>query len=358
MKKICFLAFNFNIIGGAQKMTVSVANKLCANYEVHLLVVCKFDKTENYLINKNIKIKSLGMDENCRARDSLFHSSFKIKDYINKNKINILIVSGSLGIPSVFFIKPFLKCKIIFWDHESLRGRDWKSVFFRKMACILSNKILVITQETFKDYYTKIPKSRDKLIQIYNFLESTKSNHKYNPDTKMIISVGRISYEKGFHLAVEVAKIIFKKHPDWSWHIYGEGEQKHKIEQLIKEKGLENNLILKGKYKDVYNVYNKYSIFVMPSLREGFSLALLEAKVNKLPSVSFNCPAGPSEILKNSFDGFLIECYNTLKMAEKVNYLIENRDKRIEFSENCRLNLESFEYSYVIFRWNAVLEIL
>ena len=78
------------------------------------------------------------------------------------------------------------------------------------------------------------------------------------------------------------------------------------------------------------------SIFVFPSRYEGFGLVLIEAMINGLPCISFDCPYGPSEIIKNGHDGFLIPNGNIQAMADKICYLIENENVRKEMGKKAR----------------------
>ncbi|MDR1240504.1 MAG: glycosyltransferase [Oscillospiraceae bacterium] len=357
IKNIAILSFEISDIGGGQKMTLRVADCLSEYFGVNLILFYKIDK--NFCLNNNkIKMKNFDIPKNSRAGRVAIMTFLKLKEYINSEKINVLIISGTLPIPVVFLAKIFInKCKIIFWDHECITGRDKKSLFFRKLACIISEKIVTISKRTYNDYISILKCPRKKLLHIYNFASDKfyENTDKYNVDSKLVLSVGRLSPEKGFDLAIDSAKIIFKKHKDWQWHIYGEGSERKFLEKKIQENELERNIILKGECLDIYKKYQNYSIFVMPSYREGFSLVLLEAKISRLPCISFDCAAGPSEIIREGINGFLIECYDISKMAEKIIHLIENRDLRIKFSENCSLDLEKFDRKISLEKWKHLI---
>ena len=90
-------------------------------------------------------------------------------------------------------------------------------------------------------------------------------------------------------------------------------------------------IFLKGNIKGEDNIYPEHSIYIMTSYFEGLPLVLLEAQQYKLPIVSFNCPTGPSEIIRDNVNGFLIENYNVNLMVEKLSLLIENEELRKSF---------------------------
>ena len=96
----------------------------------------------------------------------------------------------------------------------------------------------------------------------------------------------------------------------------------------------------------------------MTSYFEGLPLVLLEAQQYKLPIVSFNCPTGPSEIIRDNVNGFLIENYNVDLMVEKLSLLIENEELRKSFSDNALLDIDKFSRSRIIKQWLNLIEIL
>ena len=97
-------------------------------------------------------------------------------------------------------------------------------------------------------------------------------------------------------------------------------------------------------------------MYVLPSYREGLPLALLEAKANKLPIVSFDIDTGPREIVKNGVNGFLVEKYNKKEMAIKINELLENKELRNDFSEKSYENIKEFEKETIIKQWRELID--
>ncbi len=354
MKKICFIGFGLFTIGGCQRVTISLANSLCEKYETHLLSLCEVPKNHSYNVDEKVKVHSFGMPLNMRARKS-FTLFPKLIKFLRKNHIDVLFIAGSLPIPLVSMVKPFVKAKIVFCDHENLAGRDKKSVLFRKLACMISDKVVVLTKQTLSDYKKSLGIKNDKIEQIYNSVDYVPE-FKSDVSEKRIISVGRISFEKGFDMAVDVAETVFEKHPDWAWDIYGDGPDFEKIKSKINEKNLQNHLFLKGADPNVRSKYRDYSICVLPSYREGFAVVLLEAKISGLPVVSFDCNAGPGEIINDGVDGYLIPCYNTKAMAEKICCLIESDELRKSFSAHSCDNIEKFSSKNVVAKWCNLID--
>ena len=95
-----------------------------------------------------------------------------------------------------------------------------------------------------------------------------------------------------------------------------------------------------GKTDNMYQKYKDYSLYVMTSRFEGFALVNIEAHYFQLPVVSFNCNCGPDEIIQDGINGFIIDCFDVESMADKINFLIENKDERVKMSNNTSLDKE------------------
>lgn len=106
---------------------------------------------------------------------------------------------------------------------------------------------------------------------------------------------------------------------------------------------------------DIVPVLSKSSIYVMTSRYEGLPMSLLEAKAMKLPSVAFDCPTGPSEIIQDGINGDLVPCYDVEIMSEKICDLISNEVKRMAYSDNAHNNIGKFRMENIVQEWRELL---
>jgi glycosyltransferase involved in cell wall biosynthesis len=133
---------------------------------------------------------------------------------------------------------------------------------------------------------------------------------------KNIVTVGRLESQKNQKMLIEAFGKIESKYPEYSLLIYGDGSKKEELQDLIKEKGLENKVILKGKIDDVENVIDKAKMFVLSSDYEGMPNALMEAMALGLPCISTDCPCGgPRYLMENGKSGLLVPVGNSDAMA-------------------------------------------
>ena len=364
MKRICFVGYDLTKCGGLGRVITSLANSLCENeekYEIHMVTVCNSQGNDFFFrLDERIKKFIISVDFNFRFRKIIFAAFKKLKDYIIKNNIDIIYIADFTIPPIVMMIKPFIKCKIIFADHGTLSNQleHKKATAFRFIGKVISDKIVVLTKQNAKDYQKYFKVKPNKIEVIYNWIdeEVLENVRPYNVDSKVIMSSGRFTEEKGVDMVPCIAKQVFSKHPDWQWHIYGDGPLMDSVKEEIVENNLQKNVIFKGFTSTMYDKYRNAGIFTLTSYREGLSLVLMEAKANRIPLVSFNCIAGPSEIITNGVDGYLIPCYNKEEMAQKICKLIESPELRANFSHHLKDDLNKFSRAKILKQWFELID--
>lgn len=357
MKKICFVVYDISVLGGAEQVAVNLANRLCENYDVQIYSICGKEKNPLYQMNSNIHIE-FANNKNRRIRQLLFENRKKFNVYLKRNSIDIAFLIGVYSGGITALSQPVVKTKFVFCDHGALMNQ-WKEkdiTVLRWIASKLSDRTVVLTDRTKNDYIEKFHINSRKILRIYNWVNTNKSEMSldYNINSKKIVTVGRISKEKGFDLLVKVAEKVLPKYPEWTWEVLGDGEDFDKIYALIKEKGLQTQLIMKGCVQNASKYFNQYSFYVLPSYREGLPLVLLEAKANKLPIISFDIETGPREIV-NEENGILIKPYNCDAMAEAIAKLIEDADLRMKMSKKAEDNLDKFTMDTILKQWMLLI---
>lgn len=150
------------------------------------------------------------------------------------------------------------------------------------------------------------------------FYDSTRQN--------WIVAVGRLHKEKGFDRLMQAfAKLDA---PDWKLVIAGDGEHSEYFHHLANQLKIEDNIVFMGKVKNIDKLLYESKIFALTSYREGFPNALCEAMVSGLPCVSFDIIAGPSDIIQDGINGFLVTNNDIEAFAERLQFLINNPDVR------------------------------
>lgn len=357
--KICFLLGGFYQNGGIGRVTSMLANRLSEDPDFEVITLGYFNpqKPNIYEISESIKQDYFLLIYQSMAKVLLTGGERRLKKYLADNNVDVLIACGALFFPIATRACKGIRTKSICWEHSDPEGNnDHRGQnFARKYGIRRSDLNVVLTKRALRVYREKY--KVDNTMQIYNQIDP-KVMHiakGYNQDSKRIISVGRLTYQKNFEAAIEVASHVLPSHPDWDWDIFGMGEDINKLTALVKEKKLDKQMHFKGQVTDLYYRYADYSMMVMTSRYEGFPMTLLEGMGNGLPLISFDIPTGPDEIIVDGVNGYLINAFDTKQMAEHINRIIDDCDLRIRFSFNSIARIASFSEEEIIKEWKTTL---
>lgn len=186
------------------------------------------------------------------------------------------------------------------------------------------DQIVLLTEEDRERYW----KGNQKVVVIPNPVISEYSRVSFLDETT-VVAAGRFVPVKNFEALIRIWSAVVVKHPDWKLKIYGDGCQEAVLKQLIKSLNLEGMVFLMGRTSAVLEKMADASMFVLTSTVEGFGLVLIEAMSVGLPVVSYACPCGPSDIIADGENGYLIPVGDERMFVERVCSLIEDKEKRV-----------------------------
>ena len=173
---------------------------------------------------------------------------------------------------------------------------------------------------------------------------------------KRVVTIGRYAYQKGYDLLLQAWAEVEKQYLDWTLDIYGMGDQTG-YRQLMTDTGVDvYRCHLNGPVEDVTKVYQNSSIFVLSSRFEGFGLVLVEAMACGLPVVSFDCPAGPDEIITDGVDGILVPSGDVHVMAEKLMALMADEELRKRLGQQARRSAKRYDMKTIASQWTTLFE--
>ena len=172
---------------------------------------------------------------------------------------------------------------------------------------------------------------------------------------KIVMGMGRLSYEKGFDQLLQAFSAIAQNHTEWSLVIWGEGSLRSELEELRDELGLRERVSFPGWTSDPFSEMYRAGMFVLSSRYEGFGMALGEAMACGLPVVSFDCPSGPSEIVRHGVDGILVRPGDVTELAAAMARLFGNDAERLRLGARAVEVTSRFDKEKVMDMWESVL---
>jgi glycosyltransferase involved in cell wall biosynthesis len=360
--------------GGMERVLSIKVNYLVQkkNYDITIITTDQKNRTPFFTLDKRIKLIDLGLNYSDHYNQPLIkkYITYRIKQkkyshflesYLKNNKVDIcmslcgkeidflykLKVIGTKKMAELHFAKKF---RSQFADSNN-KSFIWKLLgYIRTLqlerATKSLSKLIVLTKEDEKDW----SKTHSNIVQIYNPL--TFETIKEAPlNTKSAITVGRLDAQKGFDYLIDIWALVVKKHPDWVLNIWGGGIWEDKLSNQIKKNGLENKVYLRGVTDNIQDEYLNNSMYLMTSRYEGFGMVLTEASTFGLPLVSFDCNHGPSEIIKNGYNGYLVKELDFEGMANRICYLIENESIRKEMGHNSKTSSHKFSLDTIMDKW-------
>ena len=174
-------------------------------------------------------------------------------------------------------------------------------------------------------------------------------------NAKRVISAGRYMYEKGFDRLLEAWHLLSKEYNDWHLYIFG-NEDRTPYQLIVDQYDMNDRVHLMPATNDIAEEFSKSSIYVMSSRYEGFGLVLAEAMSCGLPCVSFDCPYGPREIIRNGEDGFLVNNGNVQALALALEQLMDDSELRQAMGLHASQNIIRYSQDTIMKQWLSLFQ--
>ncbi|MFH9980885.1 glycosyltransferase [Streptomyces sp. NPDC017179] len=175
---------------------------------------------------------------------------------------------------------------------------------------------------------------------------------------KVVVSIGRLSHEKGVDLLLEAWAEAAPKQPGWTLRIHGSGESEALLRRQCAELGLKGSVDFAGQTDDVPGALRASSVFVQSSRGEGFPLVLLEAMATGVPCVAFDCAPGVREIVTHERDGLLARPGNTSELARHLVRLMSDEQVRDTMGDEALRSVQRFDPDVITGRWEELFAFL
>ena len=212
----------------------------------------------------------------------------------------------------------------------------------------------ILVSEILKDFYND--KVNPKCLFIPNVIDNLP-NKSSNCKKHNLISIGRLSKEKGQKDLIDVVALLKEKYKDIKLYLVGDGPEKNELNKYIKENKLSKNVELTGflNKNDIELKILNSSIFVTTSYTESFGLVVIEACSYKLPVVAFDSATGVKKLLENE-NGILVQNRDKKQMAKEISRLFEDEKLKEKISENGYKSCQQYLAKNVKKKWMNLIK--
>lgn len=366
------IAYTINGIynsGGKERILTAKANYLAdvMGYDVTIITTYQGGRVPFFKLSGKVKLIDLGIRydiyENKKVRllkniwlkrlhrkklqEILKHERFDIVDSFMDFDFGFLfkIKDGSKKILEFHFSKYSKVKEAKKWLVKALQYL--RIVTWRGTVCKY-DRFIVLTHEDAESW-GRLP----NIEVIPNFI-TPPTFVNYGKRKRIVLSIGRFTYQKGFDLLIDVWNQVQRYADGWKLKIVGGGD-KTLVQNRIDLYGLNDSVIVEDAKSGVDSEYDSCSLFVMTSRYEGLPMVLLEAISHGVPVISFDFPCGPKDIIKSDF-GSLISDYDIEKMAKEILSWIYDEDRRSKVLINAVEESKKYSETVIIERWDRLYQ--
>lgn len=330
--------------GGAERVVVSLAEGFQLRGHQTTVITGSEKSHDFYQLPPGVERIALGIIEHSTSQIDAIKNNLKRISTIRKaveqsrpdvvmshlTEFNVLTVLALLRTNYPVLITEHCDPNLISY------GKFWSRL--RRIVYPFATRLVSVSQGV-EDYFAWLPEA--KKIAIYNpFFISQNSSSPVeipagvNPEQKWIMSMGRLSEQKGFDILLKAFAKIAPQHSDWQLIILGEGKLRSELEQLRTRLNLTEQVVFPGRIKNPFPLMKRAQFFVMSSRFEGFPMAHGEAMLCGLPVIATDCPSGPRELIRDGVDGILVPNRNESALAEAIERLISDPEERQRLAQS------------------------
>ena len=345
--------------GGAERVVSTLANELADKYRVVIITYQKrkpfyplssgitlFHCEEELPVSQNF-FQSIQINYRLVIKISRFLRQENVKlsiGFMTSANILAILASRLSNIPVIISERnnPYLAKVPLFWK------------YMRRITYSKANFLIVQTAEVRK-YFSEFLKS-EKIVIINNPIAPDLTAGKNGQSVKenIVLNVGRFISGKAQDQLIKAFGAI--KHKGWKLHLIGSGPKAEDYKQLINSLNLQDRVEMIPPTQNIELHYNTARIFAFTSLSEGYPNALIEAMHFGLACISTDCPTGPSEIMVNNSNGFLIPMNDQVALQEHLQLLIDDATLRSRLGEQAEKSVERFETKTIVKEWQNLIE--
>ncbi|REG52387.1 glycosyltransferase involved in cell wall biosynthesis [Paraburkholderia sp. BL6669N2] len=353
--------------GGAERVAMNLSSEWAAQGQEVCVVTLTSTASDFYSLHDSVKRITLDLAgatngpagavfANARRMLALRRVLKKVRPDVVlgiETRPSILAILAGLGLP----------CKVIATEHIHppmlFEGRFWECL--RRWTYPFADKVVALTEKSrlwLQEHchckrVTVIPNSISLPIPVVEPLVSPQAV--VGAQRRVLLAAGRMAEQKGFDILIDSFGRIASDFPAWDLVILGDGDDRRALTAQVAAAGLGDRVLLPGQVGNMPDWYERADLYVLSSRFEGFSMTIVEAMASGCAVVSFDCDAGPGDIITHGHDGLLVrQVGDPQALADALSILMKDDETRALMASRARAVVDRFSVARVFSMWRDV----
>lgn len=321
--------------GGAERMVSRLANEMSQKgHEITLILL--YNREQMYEIKNEVQIVVCSTPNTIKTRrlQAIIYRIKSIRSVLKNIQADVIFAFMISLVPYAVLAAKGLRTKVIGAEraNPNILKKKWKLVI--RIFSPFCDGYVFQTNGAKNSYPKNVAK---KSIVIGNIAPECKERKKNQEQIeKSFCSVGRLNNDKDYLTLFKAILLVKQKIPSIQITIWGQGSKEKEYKQIVKNYGIEKNVVFAGFSKNILEELTNYQYFIFSSRAEGMPNALLEAMSVGLECISTDCDFGPGELIENGKNGWLVPVGDAKAMAERITYCLDNYDKHEQICEKAK----------------------
>lgn len=367
--KILYIFRSIAVWGGIERVLVDKMNSLASmyGYQIFMLTTDQGTHPVPYPLGKEVYLEDLNIQFHHQYRYSgikrlmvarrlacLFEQ--RLLDHLKVIKPDVIICTTANYVDINILVKIKGEIPLVIESHSICSQTLNQKRFRKKYANLMfrrglakSDVLISLTEGDAADW-RRIHSNVKVIPDIVHLNKGRKSSYNH----KRVIWVGRFDYQKRPIEIIKIWEKVYPQFPDWHLDIYGEGEQWQELEDTVTSTNM--NIHIHHPTDCIFEVYRRSSILVSTSLFEPFGLVIPEAMSCGLPVVAYDCPYGPSTMISDGNNGFLVDNNNRSLFAVKLSLLMSDMSLRQKMGQVASCSVHQFSAERIMPMWKELFE--